>query len=142
MHRLDAPIAVAGNGFRPMKPAPGLRTRVLFSLFVKFRPVEGACIDHALEDGQELPNGLRVIHAPGHCAGQVAFHWREHGGVLIAADACSNMMGLGWSLGYEDFEEGQRSLKKLSALDFQVACFGHGKPILQDADRRFREKWG
>ena len=59
---------------------------------------------------------------------------------MFAADACSNMMGLGWSLGYENFQEG-RSLKKLSAMDFQIACFGHGKPILKDASHRFKELW-
>jgi hypothetical protein len=51
------------------------------------------------------------------------------------------MLGLGWSLGYEDLEEGKRSLRKLSDLDFQVACFGHGKPILKDASLRFRKIW-
>ena len=56
-------------------------------------------------------------------------------------DACSNMMGLGWSLGYEDFEQGKRSLRKLAALDFDVACFGHGKAIQKDAARKFKQKW-
>ena len=87
--------------------------------------------------------GLTAIHVPGHCAGQIALLWQQHGGVLIAADACSNLMGLGLSLalGYEDLEQGRRSLHKLSALDFRVACFGHGKPILKDAASRFREVW-
>jgi hypothetical protein len=61
--------------------------------------------------------------------------------VLIAADACSNLPRLGLSLGYEDLEEGRRSLLKLSALDFQVACFGHGKPILKDAGLKFKRLW-
>jgi len=144
MHAVDAPIAEAGQGFRPMKPAPGFKTGLLFRLFVRMRPVEGAPIEHHIDDGQELPlaRDLRVIHVPGHCAGQIALLWRSHGGVLFAADACSNMMGLGWSLGYEDFEEGKRSLRKLSALDFDVACFGHGKAIAHNAARKFKEKWG
>jgi hypothetical protein len=50
--------------------------------------------------------------------------------------------GLGWSLGYEDFEQGQRSLRKLAALDFEVACFGHGKAIPNNPARKFKEKWG
>lgn len=106
------------------------------------KPVEGARIEHHVEDGQDLPfaRGLRAIHAPGHCAGQIALLWGQHGGVLFA-DTCSNMMGLGWSLGYEDFDQGKRSLRKLSALDFDVACFGHGKAILSNAARRFKEKW-
>jgi glyoxylase-like metal-dependent hydrolase (beta-lactamase superfamily II) len=143
MHSTDAPIAISGAGFRPMKAAPGLRRAILFRLFVRLIPVEGAPIERYIEDGQQLPfaGGLTAIHIPGHCAGQLAFLWHHHGGVLFAADACSNMMGLGWSLGYENFQEGQRSLRKLSAMDFQIACFGHGKPILKDASRRFKKLW-
>jgi len=136
MHPADAPIAISGKGFRPMKAAPGLLRGLMFRLFVRpVASVEGAPVEHSLNDGEELPiaGGLKAIHVPGHCAGQMAFLWRQHGGVLIAADACSNIPRLGLSLGYEDLEEGKRSLRKLSALDFQVACFGHGKPILKDA---------
>jgi glyoxylase-like metal-dependent hydrolase (beta-lactamase superfamily II) len=104
--------------------------------------VEAASIEHRAEDGQQLSiaGGLTAIHVPGHCAGQLAFLWPQHGGVLFAADTCSNMMGLAWSLGYEDFNEGKRSLKKLTALDFQVACFGHGKAILHDAVSKFKKE--
>jgi hypothetical protein len=52
------------------------------------------------------------------------------------------MMGLGYSIGYEDFEMGKHDLGKIAALDFEVACFGHGKTIMQDASVRFRKKWG
>ena len=143
MHPTDAPIAASGTGFRPMKAAPGLLTGVLFRLFVRpVKSVEAASIEHRAEDGQPVAGGLTAIHVPGHCAGQIALLWPKHGGVLFAADACSNMMGLGWSLGYEDFEEGKRSLKKLAALNFQVACFGHGKAILNGAAGKFKEKWG
>lgn len=145
MHPMDAAIATSGRGFRPMKAAPGLLTSILFRLFVRpVSSVEAASIEHRVEDGQQLQiaGGITVIHVPGHCAGQIALLWPQHGGVLFAADACSNMMGLGWSLGYEDFEEGKRSLKKLTKLNFQVACFGHGKAILRDAVGKFKEKWG
>jgi glyoxylase-like metal-dependent hydrolase (beta-lactamase superfamily II) len=144
MHPADAPIAASGRGFRPMKPAPGLLTGILFRLFVRLdRVVEAATIDHQIEDGEQLAiaGGIRAIHVPGHCAGQLVFLWGQRGGVLFAADACSNMTGLGWSLGYEDFEQGKKDLSRLSDLDFQIACFGHGKPILENAARKFREKW-
>lgn len=144
MHSADAAIAASGRGFRPMKAAPGFLRTAMFKLFVRpVASVEAAAVEHLVADGDELPiaGGLKAIHVPGHCAGQLAFHWPQHGGVLIAADACSNMMGLGLSLGYEDLELGRRSLRKLSALNFQVACFGHGKPILRDAAARFRALW-
>jgi glyoxylase-like metal-dependent hydrolase (beta-lactamase superfamily II) len=141
MHAADVAIAALGTGFRPMKAAPGVLGGIMFRLFVRLAPVEGASIEHLVEDEQQLPGGLRAIHVPGHCAGQLALLWPQRGGVLFAADACSNMMGLGWSLGYEDFDEGKRSLRKLCVLSFNVACFGHGKAILHDAARKFREKW-
>jgi glyoxylase-like metal-dependent hydrolase (beta-lactamase superfamily II) len=144
MHPADIPIATSGKGFRPMRAAPGLLTGVLFRLFVRLdRVVEPAPVDHQIEDGERLPiaGGITAIHVPGHCAGQLAFLWGQRGGVLFAADACSNLTGLGWSLGYEDFERAKQDLSKLSKLDFQVACFGHGKPILEGASRRFRERW-
>jgi glyoxylase-like metal-dependent hydrolase (beta-lactamase superfamily II) len=144
IHSADAPIATSGKGFRPMKAAPGLLTHILFRLFVRLdRVVEPAPIEHRVEDGERLPiaGGITAIHVPGHCAGQLALLWSQGGGVLFAADACSNMTGLGWSLGYEDFEQAKRDLAKLGKLDFQVACFGHGKPILHDAAAKFRNLW-
>ena len=49
--------------------------------------------------------------------------------------------GLALSPIYEDLAEGRRSLAKLAALDFDAACFGHGRPIPSGASRRFAEKW-
>jgi glyoxylase-like metal-dependent hydrolase (beta-lactamase superfamily II) len=141
MHPADAAIATSGTGFRPMKAAPGVLKGIMFRLFVRLAPVEGGSIEHLVEDGEHLPGNLTAIHVPGHCAGQLALLWPQGGGVLFVADACSNMMGLGWSLGYEDFDEGKRSLRRLSALSFNVACFGHGKAILHDASLKFKEKW-
>lgn len=144
IHPLDAPIASQGTGFRPLTPAPGVLNGILFRIFVRsVDRVESATIEHHVEDGETLPiaGGLQAIHIPGHCVGQLALLWPRHGGVLFAADACGNMMGLGPSLAYEDFEEGKRSLGKLAERDFDMACFGHGKAIMHDASARFRQKW-
>ena len=54
-------------------------------------------------------------------------------------DACANMLGLGPPIAYEDRGRGERSQRKLARLDFDIACFGHGKPILRDASARFRK---
>jgi glyoxylase-like metal-dependent hydrolase (beta-lactamase superfamily II) len=144
IHPLDADIASNGTGFRPMSPAPGLVTGMMFQMFVRpVETVESATIEHRVQTGEFLPiaGGLTAIHVPGHCAGQLAFLWPKHGGVLFAADTCMNVLGLGWTMGYEDFEEGKRSLEKLARLDFQVACFGHGQTILHEAGDRFRKMW-
>ncbi len=143
MHPLDAEMVRAGKAMRPLKPSPGLVNRVLFQLFTRPIPktVEAAEIEHELEGGAELAGGIRAIHTPGHSAGQLAFLWPEHGGVLFVADAAMNLPRLGLSPGYEDLDEGKRSLSKLAALDFEMACFGHGSAMRRGAAARFREKW-
>ena len=144
MHPLDAALVREGKATRPMKPY-GLIGHIIFRLLASRAPagVEPAEIEHEVQDGDELPiaGGLRAIHVPGHCAGQLAFLWPRHGGVLFAADAAANMMGLGPSIFYEDLPEGKRSLEKLAALQFDVACFGHGRAITSGAGGRFRKKW-
>jgi glyoxylase-like metal-dependent hydrolase (beta-lactamase superfamily II) len=107
--------------------------------------VEPAETDVELADGQDLgiAGGLCAVTAPGHAAGQVVFVWPRHGGVLIAADAASNFRGkLDYPILFEDMAEGMRSLDKLAALDFEVAVFGHGRPIAKHAADQFRAKWG
>jgi glyoxylase-like metal-dependent hydrolase (beta-lactamase superfamily II) len=143
IHPLDAPIARSGTGFRPMAPAPGLLTRLLFRLFMRTPPIlEPTTIDHEIADGEVLPiaGGLKAIHTPGHCAGHLAFLW-PRGRALLAGDACANMPSLGWSIGYEDIQVGRRSLERLAELDFESASFGHGRTIQQDAAERFRKRW-
>ena len=144
MHRLDVPIAERGSGFRPLKPAPSLPMSLLYRIIYREGlSVEPVRIDHVIEDGAVLPlaGGLTAIHAPGHCAGQVALHWPGHG-VLFAADVCAHLLALSDPLGFEDEVAGRRSQRRLAGLDFEIACFGHGRPITRGAAHRFRAKWG
>ncbi len=141
MHDEDAGLLRQGIGLRPLTPSPGI-PGIIFRLSIHPpAPVEATEVGGRLIDGGEAPGGFRVVHIPGHCAGQVALYWPKNGGLLIAADAAANQMGLGISPAYEDLVLGKRSLAKLSALEFEVAVFGHGNPILKGADRAFRAKW-
>jgi glyoxylase-like metal-dependent hydrolase (beta-lactamase superfamily II) len=144
MHTLDIPIAESGGPFRPMTPAPGLLGRVLCTLF--FDPnerLDPVTIDEPLTPGETLriAGDFEVIHVPGHCAGQVALLWRP-GRMLFAADVCTNLMGLGDPVGFENLEEGRMSQRKLASLSFDAVGFGHGKPIARNASTRFRNKYG
>ena len=144
MHPLDIPMAETGGPFRPLTPAPGLLLRVLCKMF--FHPderLEPVAIDQHLNDGEilDVAGGFKVIHLPGHCAGQVALVWQS-GRMLFAGDVAANIMGLGDPLGFEDLEEGRASQRKLASLSFDAAGFGHGSPITHDASTRFRDKWG
>jgi len=143
MHPIDAALVREGQSIRALRPAPGLINALVCKFLVPKVPsdIEPAVIDREIQDGEYLCDGIQVIHVPGHCAGQLAVRWERHGGVLIAADAAANAFGLSLSPMYEDLEEGRRSLAKLAALPFEVACFGHGRPILSGAAYRFRRSW-
>jgi glyoxylase-like metal-dependent hydrolase (beta-lactamase superfamily II) len=143
MHPLDAAMVRIGKAIRPLHPAPGLLNAIICRFLLPGAPseIEPAEIEHEVQDGETLPGNLRAIHVPGHCAGQLALVWPQHGGVLIAADVAANVVGLALSPMYEDVVEGRRSLAKLSALEFEFACFGHGKTIEAGAAMRFARKW-
>jgi glyoxylase-like metal-dependent hydrolase (beta-lactamase superfamily II) len=137
-------MAESGGPFRPLTPAPGLLRRVLCRIF--FDPnerVAPVAIDQPVTAGEVLPiaGGIEVTHVPGHCAGQVALLWRP-GRMLFAGDVCMNVIGLGDPLGFENLEEGRASQRKLTALSFDAAGFGHGESIARDASTRFRNKYG
>jgi glyoxylase-like metal-dependent hydrolase (beta-lactamase superfamily II) len=145
MHGLDAALVRRGLCARPMTPSPGLLPWMAAKLFMRGAgpQVEPHEIEHELQDATVISGtNLTALHAPGHCAGQVALFWPRHGGVLFVADAASNMGGLGRSLVYEDHELGLRTLSRLAALDFEVAVFGHGRPITKKAAAAFRARWG
>jgi glyoxylase-like metal-dependent hydrolase (beta-lactamase superfamily II) len=146
MHPLDAALVRQGQTMRPYRVAPGLLSRVLYWLFVRGNDdaVEPPEVSHEVEGGDVIPvaGGLEVLHAPGHCAGQIALRWPEHGGVLFAADAAAHAFGLRLSLIYENLNEGRRTLRTLAQQPFEVAVFGHGDPITTDAASRFRKAFG
>lgn len=146
MHAADAALVREGVCARPMRPAPGLVPWLMYTFLMGAASpsIEPAETDHPLEGAAELPVacGIRAIPAPGHSLGQLAFLWPRHGGVLFAADAAATMGGrLGPGVVYEDLDEDGRTLLRLAALDFEVACFGHGKPIVGDASGAFRRRW-
>jgi glyoxylase-like metal-dependent hydrolase (beta-lactamase superfamily II) len=148
MHPLDAELVRQGRTMRPVVPAPSPFSGLIYHLVVKNfpldrYPIDPVSVDRDLVDGQELPiaDGIRAIHIPGHCAGQLAFLWNRHGGVLFAADAAVHGSDLKLARVYEDLAVGVRSLAKISALTFDNACFSHGRPILGGASEKFRAKW-
>lgn len=144
MYWLDGEMVENGVAKRPLQPIPGLLNKLLYRTFIAPAPntIAPARIDHKVKDNEVLPlgGGLRVIHVPGHSAGQMALLWEEEQ-VLFAADAVMNQPWLGYSLGYEDFALGQKSAARLADLDFALACFGHGKPLRHRARARFQEKF-
>jgi glyoxylase-like metal-dependent hydrolase (beta-lactamase superfamily II) len=145
MHHADAEVVRGNIPMRRSTPSPGLLNHILYRIFIKNVPaqVPQAVVDHEISDGDQLPlaGGLKAIHAPGHSAGHMTFVLPRDGGLLFAADACSNLPMLGYSIVYDDHAEGRRSLAKLATLDVSAICFGHGRALKQAGVRKFQQKW-
>jgi glyoxylase-like metal-dependent hydrolase (beta-lactamase superfamily II) len=139
MHPADAELARQGLSGRPSQPGPGVLNRIIYTLFVGRQVstgrVEPARIDGEFGDGQIIPagGGIRAIHTPGHTAGHTAFLWEGSGGVLFAGDMIGHITRLGYGMLYEDLAEGQRSIRMIAGLQFNILCFGHGATITSNA---------
>ena len=144
VHPLDAPI-VRGDREVP-GPNPKSRVgRVLGPLVMRLTPrrLPSVVIDHEVTDGEKLAlaGGITVVHTPGHTAGHTAYLWPERGGVLFVGDAAGNLLGrLGPPFGMftEDMDQARQSLRKIAALEFETACFGHSGVIKGKAHVAFR----
>lgn len=143
VHPADAQVAREGKGFPKMVPSAGLLPFLVWALLMRNPPtLEPAQVDHEINEGDLLPfaGGIQVLHVPGHSAGQLVFLWPRHK-VLIASDTVSTLFGLNLSIGYENLAQGREQINRLCGLDFEIATFGHGKPIMQNAAQRFRQRW-
>lgn len=147
IHGGDASIPPEGILYQTMSAGPGLINWILFRLLIaRDDHIEFPAFEphHQLADGQvlDVAGGIEVIHTPGHTAGHVCLLWRRDSGVLLAGDVASNLMGLGYMLGYDDLDTAKTSLRKLAEHEFEVAVFGHGRPTLSGASDRFSRKFG
>lgn len=79
-----------------------------------------------------------MISTPGHTEGSIALHLPEHG-VLITGDIAAEYDGqviLGvFNL---DRDQAATSFRRLSEIDVDVVCFGHGEPIIGNAGEHLR----
>lgn len=146
-HPVDAAAIRRGVSMRRVGPEGSWLGRVLgwANRWLPLPSADPAEVDIEVDDGDVIPvgSGLRVIHAPGHSAGQIALRWDHHGGVLITADAVSRRGGrLRAPPHFEHADDGRATLRRLTAMTFDVAVFGHGDPIRGGASDAFRERFG
>lgn len=146
MHPLDAKLVREGRALRPYEVTPGIINHIFCWIYIRGNAiyrVPPTAIEHEVEDGQELPaaGGIRAIHMPGHSAGQLAFLWPKHGGVVFCADAVMHALGLHLNPTNDDIDQAYEDLQKLAKKNFEVAVFGHGNPIKAKAAEKFRNKY-
>lgn len=144
MGAADAALVRAGRRGRALEPGPGtVRTLVVRAMGDRtLREHDPVAVEHDVHDGDVLPLGAAAVHTPGHTAGHLALLFPRDGGVLFAGDAATNFVRLGVGPIYEDVEDGLRSLRRLSGLEFETALFAHGRPLGPRASGRFRARFG
>jgi glyoxylase-like metal-dependent hydrolase (beta-lactamase superfamily II) len=79
--------------------------------------------------GDATVGSFRVIDSPGHTAGHVSLLWTDQG-VLFAGDAAAHITSLGPHPAADDPAIARQSFASLSHLEFDAACFGHGRALL------------
>jgi glyoxylase-like metal-dependent hydrolase (beta-lactamase superfamily II) len=128
----DAPVI---RGERE-EPAPNLtpEEEAIAARIVSGVPeAPAARVDIKLDDGAKPFADAIVVHIPGHTAGSIGLHL-PHRGVLLTGDVVASVNGRPILGPFNvDRELAKKSVQRLAALDFQVACFGHGAPITRDA---------
>jgi glyoxylase-like metal-dependent hydrolase (beta-lactamase superfamily II) len=100
-------------------------------------PVE---VDRVLHDGDDLgwDSPAVVLAIPGHTAGSIAIHLPTER-VLFAGDAVASVGGRPILGPFNMARQAAISaFKRLAALDVEIACFGHGDPIVGDAKNALR----
>lgn len=138
VHTHDAE-AVAGRAPIRRHVVGGLATRLsiaLSSRLVHAPPVEP---DRTLTDGEMLGDGLHVLHTPGHTDGHVCF-FDEKRCLLIGGDVLRTSRQRRYRPPFVLADAGaqRQTLHKLAGLKFDRAVFGHGPPILNEADHLLR----
>ena len=128
-------MVTVGNELWPHSPG---RQRKLMGFLARFIGSKPSPVDLLVEDEDVLPylGGLRVIHTPGHTRGSICL-LLEKGRLLFAGDTIiNNVDRLSRPLPFgSDRQASEQSLLKLSNLDFDVCCFGHGPPLLEARDK-------
>ncbi len=106
--------------------------------------LENMTADATMADGdilEDVYDGLHCVSTPGHAPGHMAY-WQPQTRVLFCGDAIFNMpikMRLPYQFLTVDMAKNIRSIGKIAKLEPEVICFGHGKPVTQNASQMLHE---
>ncbi len=100
--------------------------------------IPGFKVDRAVRDLEILDGSgkIQVIHSPGHTPGSMSIFLPDRK-ILFCGDALFNVNPITGSKGLRfpiplftmDVRQARDSVKKLSELQINVLCCGHGKPV-------------
>lgn len=140
-HHADASL-VDGSADRELGPVPlsGAYQPVFNWAIRQVFRYHPTPVDRQVKDGDTLGD-WQVVHTPGHTAGSVCYY---HSGrkIIIVGDALNYKLGrLGAPppMFTPDMAQAYASITKIAALDFEVCCFGHGPPLMENARQRVQD---
>lgn len=137
-HEADAPV-ISGETAGPPPRILDVE-RPYFDAKPDVPPAPPARVDRHVRDGDEIDlDGVsEIVGVPGHTPGSIAIYLPRRR-VLFAGDAVASMNGRPIVGVFNvDPVEARVSFAKLAALEFDVACFGHGPPLDRGACQAFR----
>ncbi len=130
------------EGTRPL-PFPSPVQRALVGMGNRFFLGMSTCrVNKALADGETLNilGGSHVVHTPGHTPGSICLYQPDKrilfcGDVLFHQHPITGQERLRFPIPFVtvDMEKARESVRKLSNLNVETLCFGHGQPILAGA---------
>jgi glyoxylase-like metal-dependent hydrolase (beta-lactamase superfamily II) len=97
-------------------------------------------VDQELYGGEVLGfgGGARIIPVPGHTDGSIAVHLPEHR-LLFTGDTIAHLGQVMLGTFNLDRSRAIASFRSLAELEVEIACFGHGAPLVGGAGERLRE---
>ncbi len=100
-------------------------------------------VDIVLEGGEVLNplGGLEVIHTPGHTPGSICLYSAKRK-IVFAGDTTGHRnrdFFVPPRAVNSDSAQLKQSVKKLSQLDFDILCYGHGKPLKNNASSMLKD---
>jgi len=143
-HRADAPV-IRGEAAGPPPRLADWERLLLEQVRAQMPPHPPAPVrvDRELEDGDvvDLGGGVHAVAvaAPGHTPGSVAFFLPEPR-VLFTGDTIARSPDDKVILGVFNVDpiEAVASFKRQAQLDAEIACFGHGEPLVENAAAHLR----
>ena len=136
-----------GEGRLPLPPLGEKLLRI--PPFPRLKPliyVQPDQVDIPVEGGEVFSplGGLEVIHTPGHTPGSISL-FSPQKKLLMVGDALNRFyrnIRLPPKMVSTDLPQAIDSVKRIAQLDFDILCFGHGKPITTDASARVKQLIG
>jgi len=96
-------------------------------------------VDAQLTGGEVLKplGGMEVIHTPGHTPGSISLFSAKYK-LLIVGDALNKRHWLPPRMVSTDHRQAINSIRRMAELDFDILCYGHGRPLVRDARARMQ----